>query len=43
VRRRIEREPPRWSELAHDAGYQSHLNREFQQFAGTTPTTSWRG
>ncbi len=40
VRRRIEHDPPRWSELAYDAGYsdQSHLNREFQQFAGTTPT-----
>ena len=40
VRRRIERDPPRWADLAHDAGYcdQSHLNREFQQFTGTTPT-----
>ena len=40
VRRRIERAPSRWAEIAFDAGYadQSHLNREFQQFAGTTPT-----
>ena len=40
VRRRIEREPRRWSEIAYDAGYsdQSHLNREFRQLAGTTPS-----
>ena len=40
VRRRIERDPPRWAEVAAAAGYadQSHLNREFRQFAGTTPT-----
>jgi AraC-like DNA-binding protein len=40
VRRRIESAPLRWAEIACDAGYadQSHLNREFQQFAGTTPT-----
>jgi AraC-like DNA-binding protein len=40
VRRRIEAAPPCWAQIAADAGYadQSHLNREFQQFAGTTPT-----
>jgi AraC-like DNA-binding protein len=40
VRRRIELDPPRWGEIAFDAGYadQSHLNREFQAFAGITPT-----
>lgn len=40
VRRAIERDPLRWSQVAVDAGYadQSHLNREFQQLAGTTPT-----
>jgi AraC-like DNA-binding protein len=40
VRRRIERSPARWATIAHEVGYadQSHLNREFQQFAGTTPT-----
>jgi AraC-like DNA-binding protein len=40
VRRRIEIDPPRWGEIAFDAGYadQSHLNREFRAFAGTTPT-----
>jgi len=31
----------RWSELALDTGYydQSHLLRDFTDFAGTTPTT----
>jgi AraC-like DNA-binding protein len=40
VRRRIERAPPHWARIASEAGYadQPHLNREFQQFAGTTPT-----
>jgi AraC-like DNA-binding protein len=40
VRRRIEAAPVRWAEIAFAAGYadQSHLNREFQQFARTTPT-----
>jgi AraC-like DNA-binding protein len=38
--RRIERAPPHWARIASEAGYadQPHLNREFQQFAGTTPT-----
>lgn len=40
ARRRIEHTPSRWAQIACDAGYadQPHLNREFQQFAGTTPT-----
>lgn len=40
VRRRIECEPSDWAQIAFEAGYadQSHLNREFRQFAGTTPT-----
>jgi AraC-like DNA-binding protein len=40
VRRRIERTPSHWARIASEAGYadQPHLNREFQQFAGTTPT-----
>lgn len=40
VRDRIEHAPGRWSEVAHAAGYadQSHLNREFRELAGTTPT-----
>jgi AraC-like DNA-binding protein len=40
VRGRIERAPLRWGEIAHAAGYadQSHLNREFRQLAGTTPS-----
>ena len=40
VRRRIERDPARWAEIAYAAGYadQSHLIREFRQLAGTTPS-----
>jgi AraC-like DNA-binding protein len=44
VREQIGSEPdpahPRWSDVAHSAGYadQSHLNREFRELAGTTPS-----
>jgi AraC-like DNA-binding protein len=40
VRERILRAPARWGEVAHAAGYadQSHLNREFRELAGTTPS-----
>jgi AraC-like DNA-binding protein len=44
VRERIQEAPdpphPRWGEVAHAAGYadQSHLNREFRELAGTTPS-----
>ena len=40
VRRRIETTPRRWAQIAADAGYcdQSHLNREFRELAGTTPS-----
>jgi AraC-like DNA-binding protein len=40
VCRQIELDPRRWADVAFEAGYadQPHLNREFQQFAGTTPT-----
>ena len=40
VRERIQEAPGRWSEVAYAAGYadQSHLNREFRQLAGTTPS-----
>ncbi len=39
VRRRIERAPIRWADVAYDCGYadQSHLNRDFRELAGTTP------
>lgn len=38
--RGLEREPVRWADLAHEAGYcdQSHLNRDFRNLAGTSPT-----
>ena len=40
VCRRIEAEPARWADIAFDAGYcdQSHLNRDFRELAGTTPS-----
>lgn len=40
VCREIQRRPSRWAELAIVAGYsdQSHLNRDFRELAGTTPT-----
>lgn len=40
VRGQIQRDPPRWAEIAFAAGYydQSHLNREFRELAGTTPS-----
>lgn len=40
VRRRIERAPIRWADIAYECGYadQSHLNRDFRELAGTTPS-----
>jgi len=40
VRRRIERAPARWADIAYECGYadQPHLNRDFRELAGTTPT-----
>jgi AraC-like DNA-binding protein len=40
VRESIEQAPGRWSDVAYNAGYadQSHLNREFRDLAGTTPS-----
>jgi AraC-like DNA-binding protein len=40
VRRRVQARPARWADIAHGAGYcdQSHLNREFRELAGITPT-----
>ena len=40
VCRQLDRDPGRWVEIAYDAGYydQSHLNRDFRELAGTTPS-----
>ncbi|MBV8220398.1 MAG: helix-turn-helix transcriptional regulator [Solirubrobacterales bacterium] len=40
VRRRIEHAPAKWADVAYECGYadQSHLNRDFRELAGTTPT-----
>ena len=40
VREGIQHAPAPWSEVAYAAGYadQSHLNREFRELAGTTPS-----
>jgi AraC-like DNA-binding protein len=40
VCRRLRSDPAAWAEIAADAGYsdQPHLNREFRELAGTTPS-----
>jgi AraC-like DNA-binding protein len=40
VRERIQQSPACWGDVAYAAGYadQSHLNREFRDLAGTTPS-----
>jgi AraC-like DNA-binding protein len=40
VRRRLTADPVRWIDIAIDCGYadQSHLNRDFRELAGTTPS-----
>lgn len=39
VRERLRQSPVRWAEVAYQCGYcdQSHLNRDFRDFAGMTP------
>jgi AraC-like DNA-binding protein len=40
VRSRLREDPRDWAEIAYDCGYydQPHMNREFQELAGITPT-----
>lgn len=40
VREEMQRTPPRWAEIAQECGYvdQSHLHRDFRDFAASTPT-----
>jgi AraC-like DNA-binding protein len=40
VCRRLRDDPQRWAEIAYDCGYydQPHMNREFRELAGITPT-----
>jgi AraC-like DNA-binding protein len=40
VRARIADQPASWADIAHELGFadQSHLNREFRELAGTTPS-----
>lgn len=37
---RLREDPQRWAEIAYDCGYydQPHMNREFRELAGITPT-----